>query len=211
MEEEASGLRPLFGGMIAMRVPAHMVDISTVRHVPDHQECFADASGQGKNVDRSLIVEIVEYEEKLRALEDRDHALFYFKDLAQANEAFSFKIDQVETGVLGRLAHPLTPKSKVNLVFGTQQVSKYREGAEASNEVLVCLGHICLPEYETEILVTLNSPLSISRASSSFNYTQQGHEDGDEDPGATAHRTQNLFRDLLRSFQVKDYKLFGHG
>uniref|UniRef100_A0A7S2ZAB7 Uncharacterized protein n=1 Tax=Chloropicon laureae TaxID=464258 RepID=A0A7S2ZAB7_9CHLO len=76
-----------------------------------------------------------------------------------------------------------TPKTVVSYCVGTQLVSKYREDRTAANRVQVCLGLVSIPEYETEILVTLNTPLNINPKSSSAAYTEEEEEDDDEEGG----------------------------
>ena len=101
----------------------------------------------------------------------------------------------------------------------TNQVSKYKESSEAANEVYVALALVCLPDYMTDILITLNTPLFINPKSSTYKYAAT---ETDSPENAPSHGSQSqsetqieeskrLLRAMLDSFQVVDYRLFGHG
>ncbi len=98
----------------------------------------------------------------------------------------------------------------------------------------MCLGLVSIPEYETEILVTLNTPLKLNPQSSSACYEEapgeeaaleklslkDDKEEKEEGRACAAAAASNqskeeehfgLFQAMLRSFRVVDYRLFGHG
>ena len=101
------------------------------------------------------------------------------------------------------------------------QVSKYRESSEAANDVHVALGLVSLPDYMTDILISLNTPLSINPKSSTYTYTSEvelsgSHRSSDmtnTNTNTSFEKDQNrqLFRAMLETFKVVDYRLFGHG
>lgn len=83
--------RLLFGGALTCRIPARFRDVSDVRQVPDHQECWqgraiADDGSEGDGdeggeADSVLVFEILE-----RQPVDADHAAaYFFADLAESN------------------------------------------------------------------------------------------------------------------------------
>ena len=49
--------KPFFGGAIEVQLPASFSDISDLRQVPSHQECWHDLES-----DEVLVVEIVEHQ-----------------------------------------------------------------------------------------------------------------------------------------------------
>lgn len=50
----SESVRSLFGGAITCPISTRFQDVSNLRPVPDHQECFADG-----DADRSFVFEIV--------------------------------------------------------------------------------------------------------------------------------------------------------
>lgn len=68
--------RSLYGGCIVCLIPKGWNDLSTVRQVPDHQECWQDEEG------RLLIMEILDRQDDV---DDSSAALFFHDDLADAN------------------------------------------------------------------------------------------------------------------------------
>ncbi|QDZ26108.1 putative Mog1-like ran guanine nucleotide release factor [Chloropicon primus] len=194
--------------MITMKVPGGMKDLSEYRQVPDHQECFAEPE-----TDRSLIVEIVEYEKEVHAKGCEHAALFHFRDLAKANEAVGCTESPViETGYREALCPgSLTPMSQVTLLFGVQGIAKDKDKAEAANQVHLCLCDIAIPEYETEVLVTMNTPLAISEKSSSFGKVEGAAGSSKGERERLVRDAVEAFKDVVASFKVVDYRLFGHG
>jgi hypothetical protein len=207
--------RNLFGGMAQICLPKHLSDVSQIRHVPDHQEVFVDTA---KVVDRSLIVEILEYDASVHQKGEDHAAKFHYEELAKDNEAFQCRVDRVETQVAASSLS--NPKAKVSILHGKQKVSKYKESSEAANEVYVALALVCLPDYMTDILITLNTPLAINPKSSTYKYAAtEAEADSPESTTSNAasqsetqiEESNRLFRAMLDSFKVVDYRLFGHG
>ena len=52
----------LFGGAMICNIPSTFIDCSDFRQIPENQEVFVDSS----TTDRSLIIEILEYDEKIK-------------------------------------------------------------------------------------------------------------------------------------------------
>ncbi len=58
------------------------------------------------------------------------------------------------------------------------------------------------PDRDSDILVTLNTPVFINEASAAAQHTGAGHK--------TAHSSApKLFASMLRTFHIFDYSLFG--
>mmetsp|Transcript_6132 Transcript_6132/g.7021 ORF Transcript_6132/g.7021 Transcript_6132/m.7021 type:complete len:192 (+) Transcript_6132:137-712(+) len=190
-------LRNLYGGAITCVIPSEFCDISKVREVPDHQECFAH-----QETDRSIIVEILEH---LKDQTDSTAAQYYFKDLADANGSQDTKIEEV------KLLQPSDHKNSSldgNVVcglVGNQVVSKFRESSEAANDVKIYLAVIRLPQYDSDILITMNVPIKISPTSSSSTAV---------DPECVFKGSGDLpgmatFTELLKTFSIVNPALFG--
>eukprot|EP00877_Chromochloris_zofingiensis_P006208 jgi/Chrzof1/1840/Cz10g23090.t1_PPD8[v5.2] len=191
-DAEALQHRSLFGGAIEVCLPARFVDISDVRPVPNNQEVFADA-----NRDQSFVVEIVEHS----PVSDDAAGRFVFEDLAAANNATHSAIEEIRT--LGPEDMPHMPENYHKcLVRGTQDVSKSREGPAAVNRVQLLVALIRLPDYESDIIITLNTPVFISQYSSSAQLTGSGAQAWHEDAPA-------LFQAILKTFKINDYDVFG--
>jgi Ran-interacting Mog1 protein len=182
--------RALFGGAIACQLPLDWSDVSCLRQVPDHQECWQDTEG------RLLVVEILEHQSRVH----NDHAAaFFFRDLAASNEAspleeqFQPQPRRIEVAGL--------PDSAV-LCFGTglQEVAMGRDVDIAGNPreqeirgICVELCVIRMPSVGTDLLITLSTPTG----------TAWSHNNG-----AAATSWSNEFQLIISSFQIRDWSLF---
>lgn len=89
-------------------------------------------------------------------------------------------------------------------IVGHMRASKGRQGPEAANEVSVCLGVVQLPSVQTDILISLCTPTSISENSAAAQDTAL------RDP-SLGERAVDLFDAVFQSFCVHDWSLFGKG
>jgi hypothetical protein len=192
-ETEELVRRELFGGAMEVACPARMVDVSDFRPVPDHQEVLADGS-----LDQSLVVEVVEP----ASVPNEEAAVYYFRDLAQANEAAQISLGSVSPlddtavpGVPGQLAYKA-------MAMGTMVAAKGRQGGHAANDVQVLLAVLRMPQYNSDVLITLNTPIRISE-----------HSAATEQAGAGFQRASlsapPLFEQILQTFKIYDYGVFG--
>ena len=175
----------LFGGSITCNIPADWKDVSTIRQVPDHQECWMD------NNDRLFVVEILSRQN----VNDEDAAAFFYKDLAAAN---GITDDQHAsfTKASPNLAMEGLPSS-ASLCFGTgiQRVAMGKDvdifGNPRQQEIKWIRVELCsirLPSVDSDILLTLNTPLEVN-------------------PQDTA--TDSQFLEIVSSFRVRNWNLFG--
>ncbi|XP_072540813.1 ran guanine nucleotide release factor [Salminus brasiliensis] len=180
--------RPLFGGALSAVVPPNATDVSELREIPDNQEVFVHA-----HTDQSVIIELVEYQAQV---DDAQAARYHFEDLAGSNKASAegrWEVQGVEPVPLSQLR--LQECSSAWLLTGTQLISKFNE--EAKNTVNIHLCVLRLPQYTTDILITLNHPVTISPLSSSATVS------------AVAGWTLQDFHTLLQSLQLLDPGVFG--
>jgi hypothetical protein len=186
--------RPLFGGAVELALPDRFVDISDFRPIPDSQEVFADS-----NLDQSLIIECVEHQ---TTLEDADSAAFYFADLATNNAAAHAQLSsQLQ---LGPDDLPWLPRDVHKaLAIGEQAISKGRQqGIHALNKVQIALCIVRLPLHQTDVLITLNTPIYIAEGSAAAEHAGAGFK-------GEFLAAPELFRKILATFKILDYGLFG--
>jgi len=179
--------RQLFGGAILMNLPARFDDVGTIRQVPDNQEVFSDPT-----TDQSVVVELLE----LTGEPDNQTAAFHFAELASQNEAANSQISRQE-----QLSAEQMPSFAPNIskwaLFGTQQVSKFKEHSLNTVNVYMCV--VRLPQQATEILITLNDGVVVNLQSSSAT-----HVVGEK----SATETMELWKAMLHSLRIVDYGLF---
>jgi hypothetical protein len=188
----------LFGGAMQAQFPARLVDVSDFRPVPDHQEVFSDGSN-----DQSLVFEILEYGRNLS-----DPGTFYFEDLAQANQSIegSAGVESKEIQ-LEKYAPVLFSQNRPNirawLCTGRMAVQKFQD-TQAVNKVHVHLAVIRIPDKDTDILISLNTPVFIHEQSSSAKYSEAGYMSHD-----TIEQADALFATVLQTYTILDWSLFG--
>jgi len=182
--------RSLFGGAVHCLIPARFDDVSNVREVPDNQEVFADAS-----TEQSIIIELLESDPQLT---NSDIVKYHFTELANANNSTHNHITLIETLDQSSLPNFGQDIMKYAL-YGTQQVSKYKEQALNTVNVYMCV--IRIPHVTTDILITLNDAVVVNPDSSSLQFIVPQSK-------PNAEQTMALFKAILRSFKILDFGLF---
>eukprot|EP01105_Mastigella_eilhardi_P004796 TRINITY_DN1646_c0_g1_i2.p1 TRINITY_DN1646_c0_g1~~TRINITY_DN1646_c0_g1_i2.p1 ORF type:complete len:200 (-),score=72.04 TRINITY_DN1646_c0_g1_i2:118-717(-) len=189
---KANCVRELFGGAITCAMPERLEDISRFREVQDNQEVFCDAS-----TDESCIVELLALDE---AVADADAARHYFDDIALCNDAtHAESVANVRHRTAAEVAPKIDPKEVryVGTLEGVQRVTKFKEHAANKVAVKVCV--LRLPRVQTDLVVSLNTPLEIAADSSSSSHGTR------LTPPAEAAA---FFDSLLASLNILDYSLF---
>jgi hypothetical protein len=204
--------RELFGGAIRVDIPSQWRDVSLVRQVPDHQECYQDCTfedGSKRSLQGTggcLIVEILARED----VTDEDAPKYFFRDLAEANGGIvgdlDFQVvDTVGKGISDDLQSQsdnvtmpnLSKQVKVCSCAGVQSIAPLKNNMELeegkADRVRIELCAVRLMDEETDILLTLTIPLE-----------KKGIND-DESRG----KLGELFLSILRGFEVCDWTLFG--
>ncbi|KAF9203780.1 hypothetical protein BGZ49_006049 [Haplosporangium sp. Z 27] len=199
----------LYGGAITLNLPRKFENISNIREVPDHQEVFVNV-----DEDQSVIVEILELAAEAN---DEGCAAFHYQQLAEDNDAEDASIIQ-SVSILNNSELPTWPaEAKIYLLLGQQRIAKFNERQrqqenaaanphrqlqpDARNLVQIMMVVVRLPRQATDIVISYNVPLQISESSSS---KQVAHE-GD------IQEAEVWFRNLIGSFLVRDWGLFGSG
>ncbi|KAG0249995.1 hypothetical protein BG011_008736 [Mortierella polycephala] len=197
----------LYGGAMTMNLPQKFGSISHVREVPDHQEVFVNV-----DEDQSVIIEILEM-----AAETTDDgcAAFHFQQLAEDNDAEDDSVVQ-SVSRLNNADLPTWPvDTKIYLLLGQQRIAKFNERQrqqeaqaqgnaqqltpDARNLVQIMMVVFRLPRHDTDIVLSYNVPLQISETSSSKQVAHEGN----------LQEAEAWFRNLVGSYQVRDWGLFG--
>lgn len=91
--------------------------------------------------------------------------------------------------------------SFATVVIGEQEISKGKDASDVANRVLVHLGVVRLFRVESELLISLNTPLSI--------HEQSRAADGSETAFYRPEEASALFTSVISSVIIKDWTLFG--
>jgi Ran-interacting Mog1 protein len=215
-------LRPLFGGAMTIELPADSQtwrDVSEVRQIPDHQECFQEintptttsgssTAGSHHPKGRVLVVEILERPE---GISDLDTASYFFHDLASTNSADITTTATVLPSTsftsvpspdwLSKAGLPLSSSSTPIIYctgFGYQPVP-IAESHGATNSAVeewirVDLGVIRLLSVNTDLLVTLSTPQSSLPVTS--------------ETAVAPSQPAEVFTRAFTTLQVRDWSLF---
>eukprot|EP00112_Aurelia_sp_Birch-Aquarium-sp1_P011084 Seg234.3 transcript_id=Seg234.3/GoldUCD/mRNA.D3Y31 product="Ran guanine nucleotide release factor" protein_id=Seg234.3/GoldUCD/D3Y31 len=141
--------KPLFGGSMICLLPDNCIDVSDLREVPDHQEVFCH-----KETEQNIIIDILEYQQHAQ----REEApRFHFLDVAEANESTESS-DILAVEAMEKDAINMKECVEAWFLYGTQEVSKFNEGITSRKKINVYLGLFRLPQFTTDILITMNDP-----------------------------------------------------
>lgn len=191
MAEEPIVPRQLFGGAMSLAMPDRFDDISEHRQVPDNQEVFGDPTQ-----DQSIILEVVEHQP---GVANAAAAEYFFQDLAALSQAASMAVTSSST-----LRPDQVPGVPVDafrgLAAGELAMSKGRGGA--LNKVHVMVLAVRLPQYASDVLLTLNTPIFISEGSAAAEHAGAGYK-------ADWAAAPDLFQRMAASLQIVDFGLFG--
>lgn len=167
---------------------------SQFRDVPDHQEVYTDESA-----DESVIVEILALAPG-NSMEEVGAA--HWRSLLRLNGATDSQVGEVVVSDLqdtlpNFVAPPSTTKQpETLLLMGNMQAAKFNE--KAKNSVDVFLLVLRLHDQQSDVIVVLNSPVSINPESSSANSFLAPHPEG----------SLGLFKQVVASFRIEDWGLF---
>lgn len=180
--------RSLFGGAITCRLPPEWYDVSDLRQVPDHQECFCC---NDNNITHMWVMEILQRNE---AVDDDRIAPYLFHDLALANDAAS-------TAPSFQPHVPTMPQSDGIVRRSGSGIQRIRPGRGAPEDtVSIQLAVWRLPlQYHTDVLFTLSSPLLVPHRIDGMYVERQ------------RQAQHELFQQILSTIQIRDYALFQEG
>ena len=191
-------VRPLYGGAMTAQIPEGWLDVSDMRQVPSHQECWQDPT-----TGALLVVEILDYQ---TSVTNDVAAQYFYQDLAEANGVpesdRQFSVLPANKDLT--LAGDSSSSSTICLGKGLQKIQQGKEYDASGNKrdlpeghwVQIDLAVIRLPKFTTDMLVTLSSPTPTSPPQAN---TQSGE---------TLH-SSHLFQMILSSIHIQDWSLFG--
>ena len=189
VKEDAMCVQKLFGGAFEISLPARFIDLSSFRLVPDHLEVLSDA-----HADQSVIIELVE-----RVSEEKDSsaAQYHFKDIAAVHSSSATSI--VSAGEFKASEFAIAKQFHCSWAFGTQRVSKGRDGADKANVIALFLVLIRLKRFETDLLISFNAPIQI-----------HAHSQAKNAKSAVKPPQQSLqsFKRIIATFKIKDLSIF---
>ena len=219
----------LFGGAIVITIPSQWRDVSQVRQVPDNQEVYQDCTEESGGV---IVVEILQYQD------DAQDGTFFFNDLGEANGIITTTTNEQQeqsiihsSRVVNLLGHACEEGNKEQifpeltlppcttlqsqvcacLVNGSQQVVKEKsrnasendnnndDNAAAAQWIDIEMCALRLKDIETDILITLSVPRK----------EDGGRANNSPVSGTTAEGRGDMFKQILASFNIRDYSLFG--
>lgn len=210
MQDSAHPIRPLYGGAIQAILNPLFDDVSRLREVPDHQEVFLYTSH-----DISLIVELLDLD-KVHA--DDTALRYHFEELARVNESFQSTILSEKLLMDDSFMPFIGPGFTRMALIGKQYVKKYHSPDAPVDEVYIILVLIRLRNVGTDLLITLNIPvkdeiraLPLDTWFSDVNILTVGSPlESTYDTVYTALPPINLFREVLHTFKINDWSLFGN-
>lgn len=178
----------LYGGSFGFMLPERFIDVSQFRIVPDHQEVFIDSE-----CDQSVIVEVVDRQ----TCSNKAAPEFFFEDLAESAEATSFTLEQ--KGELGADRAPFRKQHDFPCLFalGRQSISKFKDDVSRANEVAVCLIIVRLVNVDSDLLITINSPVAIAPGSKSEGCRIAPKQSFD-----------SVISSVISSFQINNFAIF---
>lgn len=174
--------RQLFGGAITCDIPSDWRDVSDIRQVPDHQECFQDFQ-------KSQSVYVLEILER-QSVSNEEAASFFFQDLAESNGSTENRFQKQGMAV------PVANEFTISAGIGVQKVAVGKDHDFAGNrrqqEIHYVQVELCvfrLPNLSTDILLTISNP-NPNPQDESFSFSA-------------------IFERAASTLKVRDWSLFG--
>ncbi|KAK6458252.1 uncharacterized protein RJT20DRAFT_30001 [Scheffersomyces xylosifermentans] len=198
----------LYGGAISTIIPRsikpHLVDVSHIRQIPDTQEVYIvqDTRSNAK-FDKSLIFDLLE---RVPDQKYEDAIAIHLQDIVESDEpATNHFIEAVEKSSDG------SSNSQVVVNFSFIQHKNTRRDAKEEDSpvsVITFIALLRLETVETDVLITLNVPLSHNVDAEEF--LKYLGSSGDVNEVLEELKTDYLiFRDVGYNYVVEDWGLFG--
>ena len=221
----------LFGGAIVITIPSQWRDVSQVRQVPDNQEVYQDCTEESGGV---IVVEILQYQDDAQDGTFFFHDLGEANGIITTNtneqQEQSIIHSSREVNLLGYACEEEGNKEQIFpeltlppcttlqsqvcacLVNGSQQVVKEKsrnasendnnndDNAAAAQWIDIEMCALRLKDIETDILITLSVPRKEDVG---------GRANSSPVSGTTAEGRADMFKQILASFNIRDYSLFG--
>ncbi|KAN0012410.1 hypothetical protein ACTFIU_007711 [Dictyostelium citrinum] len=187
--------RQLYGGAIEIDIPKRFIDVTSYRHIPDHQELFSDEKS-----DQSVIIELNEIQDHIPNANAIKH---HYEVLVEDAGISTDKSVIINFRDLTQTEMPHFDASIPKYVLLAQQkIAKFNETAE--NTINVYMALVRLEKSKTDLLITYNEAIALAPTSSSMAVVQNLTPSNDQS------KSEQLFLAMLKSFKIKDYSLFVH-
>ncbi|KAN0040050.1 hypothetical protein ACTA71_011934 [Dictyostelium dimigraforme] len=187
--------RQLYGGAIEIDIPKRFIDVTSYRHIPDHQELFSDEKS-----DQSVIIELNEIQDHISNANAIKH---HYEVLVEDSGITTDKSVIINYRDLTQAEMPHFEASIPKYVLLAQQkIAKFNETAE--NTINIYMALVRLEKSKTDLLITFNEAIAIAPTSSSMAVVQNLAPSNDQS------KSEQLFLTMLKSFKIKDYSLFVH-
>ncbi|EAL64470.1 Ran GTPase binding protein [Dictyostelium discoideum AX4] len=187
--------RQLYGGAIEIDIPRRFIDVTSYRHIPDHQELFSDEKS-----DQSVIIELNEFQDHISNANAIKH---HYEVLVEDAGISTDKSVILNFRELTQAEMPNFDASIPKYVLLAQQkIAKFNETAE--NTINIYMALVRLEKSKTDLLITFNEAIALAPTSSSVAVVQNLTPSNDQS------KSEQLFLTMLKSFKIKDYSLFVH-
>jgi hypothetical protein len=208
--------KALFGGAIACRLPIDCVDLSDIRPVPSHQECWIlDNVDDYVDVEtdrprRAAISFTIELLQRQDDVPDETIVAVLFRDLAETTGATAFRLVTEPSAVA--LPHHHHDGTGIGMrgqrATGEWIMPAPSPGRNNNDNDVRLHAEICvirLPAQTTEILMTILVPLQRRVGG---NGDEDNHGDNRRDDYYKA-QARLWMDEMVASFRVLDWGLFG--
>ncbi|KAL8873799.1 MAG: hypothetical protein Q9174_000785 [Haloplaca sp. 1 TL-2023] len=187
----------LYGGAIAVNLPAGYGDVSNIREVPDHQEIYLDSNGFS-----SIVIELAERVSDPST--DQAALRYHFEDIV--DEQDTSKIWRTDVAQLSKFS----PSTPCYTLLATTTPPPVQTGQAARpltpDFTTVLLTLVRLVEKSTDLMVTINIPQIPGHQEPSPG-KQVNFEEGQY--GSLVDEGMRIMEEVRKSLEVKDWSLFG--
>ena len=141
-------------------------------------------------------MDILEYQSHVLGVEA---ANYHFKDIVESNDAG----EEFEISFTEPIPHAnvcLAESSEAWFLSGRQMVAKFKEDPTAKNLIDVHMVLYRLPQFDTDIVMVMNSPVAISKESSSSTSLS---------PNSPQTWTLEMFKQIACTLTMHNSGIFG--
>ncbi|SMN20665.1 similar to Saccharomyces cerevisiae YJR074W MOG1 Conserved nuclear protein that interacts with GTP-Gsp1p [Maudiozyma saulgeensis] len=189
-----SKVTELYGGAITTVIPGGFLDASLVREIPDTQEVFVNSRKPGEDKDfndglafnESIIVDLLQ---RVDAASDKDALDLHIKEIASLNQSDELRIAKYES---------LT--DTIQSCICVEDAYKWGKLTEKET-VAVCTALIRLGNIETDVVLTINVPVTKDQPEE-FEVLEKGEL---PDRVLAAYK---LVKEMATQFKIIDDSLF---
>ncbi|KAI9754426.1 MAG: multicopy suppressor of ts gsp1 [Lichina confinis] len=201
----------LYGGAITVSLPTGFADVSTIRQVPDNQELYLSQTGF-----TSVVFDLTERVSDVGVANDRDALEYHFNDIVEVDDIITGRVKRWDGQPISiLLAQKLSlPAYTLHATVHNhpQNQGQQHQGGSVSQVsrskpeldfTAIILALIRLPAAETDVVITINVPHFKGE------YVPSEVDFDKADLGPQVRDAMQVRDEILRTFEVKDWSLFG--